>query len=51
LALVTKPDFNLHDAYKIFDYNHSGVITHSELRDGLAAIGVFPTTQEVDLFF
>lgn len=39
-----KPDFNLHDAFKIFDINHTGSITHAELRDGLAGIGVFPTT-------
>ncbi len=46
-----KPDFNLHDAFIIFDNSRVGSITQSDLRDGLAAIGVFPTSDEVDLFF
>jgi len=46
-----KPDFNLHDAFVIFDNDRDGTISPAELRDGLAAIGVFPTSDEVDLFF
>ena len=46
-----KPDFNLHDAFAIFDTNHDGQISTAEVREGLAAIGVFPTHDEVDLFF
>lgn len=51
VALTLKPDFNLHDAFRIFDQNHDGRISVAEIRDGLAAIGVFPTSEEVDLFF
>jgi Ca2+-binding EF-hand superfamily protein len=45
-----KSDFNLTDAFKIFDRNYNGVITSYELRDGLSAIGVFPSADEVDLW-
>ena len=49
-ALATKHDFNLTDAFKIFDTNYCGHICVTELREGLAAIGVFPTSEELDLF-
>lgn len=48
--MALKPDFNLTDAFKIFDVNYCGNITVSELREGLAAIGVFPTSEELELF-
>jgi len=51
VALTLKPDFNLHDAFRIFDQGHYGAISVADLRDGLAAIGVFPTSEETDLFF
>jgi Ca2+-binding EF-hand superfamily protein len=50
-ALTLKPDFNLHDAFTIFDSSRSGLLSHSDIREGLNAIGVFPTSEEVDLFF
>lgn len=46
-----KPDFNLHDAFVIFDHFRTGTICQADLREGLAAIGVFPTADEVNLFF
>ena len=46
-----KPDFNLHDAFVIFDHFRSGAVSQADLREGLAAIGVYPTTDEVNLFF
>lgn len=49
-SLALKSDFNLTDAFKIFDVNYCGNICSTELRDGLAAIGVFPTSEELDLF-
>lgn len=49
--LTLKPDFNLHDAFNIFDTNHDGQLSPAEVREGLAAIGVFPTHDELDLFF
>lgn len=50
VSLALKSDFNLTDAFKIFDTNYCGHICVTELRDGLAAIGVFPTSEELDLF-
>lgn len=49
-SIALKSDFNLTDAFKIFDRDYRGSITVHELRDGLAAIGVFPTSEEMDLF-
>lgn len=45
-----KSDFNLGDAFKIFDTNYCGHITSFELRNGLNAIGLYPTQEEIDLF-
>lgn len=50
VSLTNKVDFNLHDAFRIFDVNFSGSITAHDVREGLAAIGVFPSHDEVDLF-
>merc|ERR1712038_285531 len=50
VSLALKPDFNLTDAFKIFDVNYVGNISATELREGLAAIGVFPTSEELQLF-
>ncbi len=50
VALTNKPDFNLHDAFRIFDVDFRGYISAADVREGLSAIGVFPTSDEVDLF-
>ena len=50
VSLALKSDFNLTDAFKIFDQNFRGSITIHDLREGLSAIGVFPTSEEVELF-
>ena len=49
--MVLKTDFNLHDVFSIFDENRDGVLSHAEIRNGLAAIGVFPSSEEIDLWF
>jgi len=49
-SLALKSDFNLTDAFKIFDRDYRGSISIAELRDGLSAIGVFPTSEETELF-
>lgn len=49
-SLALKSDFNLTDAFKIFDRDYRGQVTVADLRDGLSAIGVFPTSEEVELF-
>lgn len=48
--LSHKSDFNLTDAFKMFDTNHCGAICSTELRSGLNSIGLFPTSEEIDLF-
>jgi len=50
VALSRERDFNLRDAFDIFDTNRSGRISASELYSGLNAIGVYATYEEVDLF-
>lgn len=48
--LANKHDFNLTDAFKIFDQRGYGTIDTYELKDGLNAIGLFPTADEVELW-
>ena len=50
VSLSREPDFNLRDAFDIFDTNRSGRISSSELYSGLNAIGIYATYEEVDLF-
>ena len=48
--LALKADFNLIDAFKIFDQPHRGFITAHVLKEGLGAIGVYPTDNDIDLW-
>jgi hypothetical protein len=50
INLAHKSDFNLYDAFNIFDLNRNGLITTNELVTGLSAIGIFPTFDEAELF-
>ena len=50
VSLSRERDFNLRDAFDIFDTNRSGAISSAELYSGLAAIGIYATYEEVDLF-
>ena len=38
------------DAFNIFDQSRIGQITIHDIRQGLLEIGVYPTTEEVELF-
>lgn len=49
-SLALKSDFNLQDAFRIFDQDYRGWISIADLREGLSAIGVYPTSEEVELF-
>ena len=49
-VIANKHDFNLQDAFKIFDQRGYGVVDRYELTAGLNAIGLFPTSDEVDLW-
>jgi Ca2+-binding EF-hand superfamily protein len=50
ISLAQKHDFNLRDAFDIFDVPHHGAIDSYQLRSGLNAINVFPTHEEIELF-
>jgi Ca2+-binding EF-hand superfamily protein len=50
IALAQKHDFNIRDAFDIFDVPRYGQIDAYQIRSGLNAIGVYPTSDEVDLF-
>ena len=50
ISLTNKYDFNLFDAFNIFDMGRVGTITVHDIKDGLNHIGVYPTQEEVDLF-
>jgi Ca2+-binding EF-hand superfamily protein len=50
INLARRADFNLYDAFRIFDTTNRGFITLGELRDGLAAIGLYPSTSDLELF-
>lgn len=51
INLSMKSDFNLFDAFKIFDLNNNGYISVSELKLGLQDIGVYASYEEIDLIF
>jgi Ca2+-binding EF-hand superfamily protein len=50
VQIAQKADFNLFDAFNIFDISRVGSVTIHDLREGLNAIGVYPTAEEVELF-
>ena len=50
MQLAYKSDFNLFDAFNIFDQGRVGNITIHDIREGLNQIGVYPTAEEVELF-
>ena len=50
INLANKSDFNMFDAYNIFDVTRIGNISVHELQSGLNAIGIYPTYDECDLF-
>lgn len=49
--LVQRIDFNLFDAFSIFDLNKNGYISLTEFKNGLADLGIYTTYDEIDLFF
>lgn len=50
ISLANRHDFNLRDAFEIFDVPRYGTVDTYQLRSGLNAINVFPTSEEIDLF-
>jgi Ca2+-binding EF-hand superfamily protein len=49
--LALRSDFNLLDAFKIFDRKGKGFVTMTELERALHEIGLYPTKDELYLFF
>ena len=47
--LALQDDFNLFDAFRLFDLTEKGFITRLELREGLNDLDVFPSTNEMYL--
>ena len=50
INLAHKSDFNLMDAFNIFDVPRYGAVSVHDLQAGLNAIGVYPTFDECELF-
>jgi hypothetical protein len=49
--LSTKPDFNLVDCFRIFDFTGKGWCSFQEFRDGLSTLGLYPQIQDAELVF
>lgn len=51
ISLTQTPDFNIFDAFRIFDMDSRGWISLTDLKIGLNEIGIYPDTEELKLFF
>jgi Ca2+-binding EF-hand superfamily protein len=52
IKLSEHTDFNLYDAFKIFDQLGKGSLTISEIATGLIRVlGIVPSSSEIELFF
>ena len=49
--VIQRPDFNVYDAFRIFDVDVVGAISESEFKYALADIGVHVQAEDIDLFF
>ena len=50
--LALRFDFNLYDAFRYFDFYGTGAyISSKQFEEGLAALKIFPTRDQVSLFF
>ena len=50
IGLAAKKDFNLFDTFHIFDQSRIGQIDCKDIREGLNALGVYPTAEDIELF-
>ncbi len=50
IQLAQKSDFNMFDAFNIFDMGRVGQIMVTDIKEGLNAIGVYPNADEIELF-
>lgn len=51
ICLIQKDDFNLTDAFQIFDTARCGFVSKAEINKGLSSIGVYPSSEELDYWF
>ena len=49
INLAFKPDFNVEDAFRIFECNGRGFLDENDLKCGLSLIGICPTDNEIRL--
>jgi len=49
--LAIRSDFNLFDAFRLFDKYNSGYLYKIDFKEGLSKLGIFPSTQELNLLF
>jgi Ca2+-binding EF-hand superfamily protein len=49
VSLANKADFNLFDAFNLFDQSRTGQVSVHDIREGLNSIGVYPSGEEVEL--
>ena len=47
--LIMRSDFNVEDAFRIFENPENGNISFSDLKNGLKQLGIFPSMKEVKL--
>lgn len=48
--LILRSDFNVEDAFRIFELDGRGYLTDLDLKYGLNALDIFPTSEEISLF-
>ena len=49
INLINRPDFNIEDAFLIFSNKEEGVISFSDLQNGLNELGLYPSNKEIKL--
>jgi Ca2+-binding EF-hand superfamily protein len=48
--LILRSDFNVEDAFRIFELDGRGYLTDLDIKYGLNALDIFPTSEEITLF-
>jgi Ca2+-binding EF-hand superfamily protein len=51
INLAIKPDFNLFDAFNVYDFNRNGYISQREFKKDLDELGIYASMDEIELFF
>ena len=51
IQAASRPDFNVFDAFRIFDVESKGWVSITDLRVGLNEVGIYCSMDELELFF